>query len=88
MNAARYDFLLEIADKYGNRFELLRSATRQTVQDWIEAHLSPDQLLHVRNVSLDEFARDVTDGFWAPVEEDDREASRADYLHQREMEEA
>lgn len=85
MNAARYDYLILVGDDDDATF--LRNHTAGEVQQHIEDHISHKLHFRVRQVSLDEFARDVTDDFENPrCPAFDRESSRADYLHQMEME--
>lgn len=71
MKPALEDYLILYSDRIvGEAEKFLRSASRDTVQAWIDEHLSPGMLLQVRRISLDEFSRDVTDEFREPVEED------------------
>lgn len=72
-SAARYDYLLLIGDDDESCF--LRNRTADEVQQHIEDHINHDQHFRVRNVSLDEFARDVTDEFW-PARDPDAAPSR------------
>lgn len=63
MNPARYDFLIIVGDDdFDVRF--LRNSTSGEVQQWIEDHLLHTQHFRVRQISLDEYARDVTDEFF------------------------
>lgn len=64
MTAARYDFLVIHEDRTGELPHFMRNASRQQVQDWIDEYLLPEQLIEVRQISVDEFARVVTDQFF------------------------
>lgn len=92
MKHALEDYLLIYTDKIlGDAEKFLRSASVLTVQAWIDEHLDPGALIEVRRVSLGETVILDTDQFREPVDEDafpgfEREASRADYLHQQMME--
>lgn len=91
MKLALEDYLIKFRDKTSFCVELLESASVLTVQAWIDDHLSPNQLIEVRRVSVGDQAITDTDQFSEPVDADafpgfERESSRADYLHQYEME--
>lgn len=69
MATARYDFLIILAR---NDCRFLPNSTRAEVQQEINDYLLPHQEFWVRMVTVDEFARDVTDDFRAPVDDDAR----------------
>lgn len=78
MNAAKYDYLLLIGDHDEPAF--LRNHTAAEVQQHIDEHIETRQHFRVRQISLDEFCRDVTSDFF-PARDPDASPSRSGADH-------
>jgi len=70
LKPVREDYLIIYADKSGECAEPFLSSSRETVQAWINDHFEASQEFTVRRISLEDFARDVTDEFQPPFDED------------------